>query len=101
MLTLFVRVEAKHGPKFVFESSEQVQGYFQRLGVTAFDEVDLLELIQLFAADDADGTVLAVDDRSKPEFGGSDADIKDDCGDINARGIWYHSGHAFYGPEDD
>ncbi len=101
MLTLFVRVEARHGAKVVFESNEPVRGYFQRLGVTGHDEVDLAELIRQYIADDTDGTVIAVDDRSEPDFGGSDADIWGKCGDIDLRGVWYHSGRAFYGPEDE
>jgi hypothetical protein len=97
----FVRVEATVGSKFEFEASNEVVGYYQRLGVTAPDRAALLKEIQVFVFNDTGGSVLNVDGYSVPDFDGADSDILDVCGDTSRIGVWYVSGRAYYGKEDD
>ncbi len=94
-----VRVEAKPGSKIQFDPPGTVRGYYQRLGVTARNNRDLIEIVRAYVSEDTGGEVLELDDSSVPDFEGTDSDIRDECDGIETRGIWYISGRAFYGDE--
>jgi hypothetical protein len=99
MKSWFVRVEAQPGPRLRFEGTETPIGFFQRLGVTANDEQDLIDVVRDFLLEDGESTLVELDDLSVPDFEGSERDIQDECGDMRQRGVWYASGRAFFGNE--
>lgn len=96
MITVFVNVEAKHGERVVFKA--QVDGYYQRLGVTARTQDELITIIREHIAEDTGGTLVDVAEIWVPDFEGADSDLKDVCDDTSKVGIWYWSGRAFFGP---
>lgn len=99
MLTLFIAVEAKPGENVVFEGAE-VDGYYQRLGVTARNEDELQSLVEDYLKADLGGTLIEISERWEPDFSGGDADVLGEVGDISRVGIWYRSGRAWFGPDD-
>jgi hypothetical protein len=99
MLTLFVAVEAKPGRNVVFEDAE-VEGYYQRLGVTARSEDELRRLIQNHLDADLGSSLIEISERWMPDFAGADSEVREEVGDLNKVGIWYSSGKAWFGPEE-
>lgn len=102
MLTVFVNVDAKPGEKLVSDpDAPQILGYFQCLGVTANDTVELERIIRQYLKDDLGSELVSIDELWIPDFSGGDSDIADQVGDMTKPGIWYRSGHAFYGSEEE
>ncbi len=102
MLTFFVFVEAKLGDTLVSDPAGQpILGYFQTIGITARDEVELVSLVKEHLQSDLGSQLIEIDKMWVPDFEGEDSDIKGLIGNVNKIGIWYTSGKAFYGPEED
>jgi hypothetical protein len=99
MLTLFISVEGKPGKDVVVDPDQPVDGYYQTLGVTARSEEELRTIVQQFLTSDLGSTLVEISERWSPDFYGSDADLKDEVGDLDKVGVWYSSGRAWFGPE--
>lgn len=97
---LLLRVHATPGAKIEFEGARP-RGYYQRLGVTARDEADLLNVVRQYVSEDTGGTVVEIDDLEVADLGGPHRDIREVCQDSATPGVWYASGRAFYDDEDD
>ena len=100
MIVFLVSVEATPG-NVRFESDVEVAGYYQTLGVTANDEAEFKSLIQQYLGADMQSELVGIDEKWVPDFEGGDADKRDRIGDIAKVGIWYSSGRAWFGPEED
>jgi len=90
-----VRVHATSGPKLITEEPRP-KAYYQLIGVTAKDEKDLAEVVRQHVERDTGGELLGIDDIAVPDLEGADSDIRDLCGDLGKRGVWYVSGYAFH-----
>ena len=102
MLTLFVSVEARPSDAVKWASGNPpIVGYFQTFGITATDELQIEQIVREYLQDDLGSELIVIDDRWTPDFEGNDSDVRDHVGDLMKPGIWYSSGRAFYGPEDE
>ncbi len=95
-----VRVEGNPGPKLQFEADFAVTGFYRLLGMTVRDESEFVALAREELARDG-STLVQVDEVRVPDFGGKDADIADVVDDPRTPGLWYKSGHAYFGDDDD
>jgi hypothetical protein len=75
-------------------------GYYQRLGATAEGPADLHSLVTKFIEADSGGRLLDIDEMEVADLNSGHSDLKDRCGDLTKRGVWYKSGHAFYSDHD-
>jgi hypothetical protein len=96
MLKFLVTLEAKPGSKLTSASTKPLAGYYQTLGVTARSREELVELVRAFIRQDLDSSLLEISEMWVPEFEGRDSDIKVLCSNLDAVGIWYSSGRAWY-----
>jgi hypothetical protein len=71
-------------------------GYYQRLGATAHGPADLRSIVTKYIEADSGGQLLDIDDMKVADLDGDHSDLKDRCGDLTKRGVWYKSGRAFY-----
>jgi hypothetical protein len=99
MLTLFASVEARPSKDVKLAMSRAVKGYYQTLGVTARDEVELRNLIKDYLASDLQSQLAEISETWRPDWDGSDRDLIDVLGDLGKVGVWYASGRAWFGPE--
>jgi hypothetical protein len=99
MIIMLVSVEARHGKQVVFDQEQQVAGYYQTFGVTAFDENELKSLIVNYLNSDLESSLVDIVEIWTPDLIGNDREIKELVGDMNKPGIWYISGRAWF-PSD-
>jgi hypothetical protein len=94
------RVKGKPGARLQVEADFPVTGFYRVLGITALDEADLPALARTELARDGSTLVQIVALRT-PDFDGRDSEIADLVEDPRAPGVWYRSGHAYFGDEDN
>ena len=92
---------ARPGRKVVFNSEQQVTGFYQKFGVSANDEKEILELIRKYLAKDLDSELVEVADQWSPDLFGIDRDVADQIGQMDKVGIWYSSGRAWFGLDEE
>ena len=102
MLTRLLVVRATPGPDVKFEGETRpILGYYQQLGITARDEIQLQELAARHVYDDLGGELEEIADVWEPDWEGEDAEVREDLtGDPQEVGVWYFGGHALF-VEDD
>ena len=96
----FVQVKGTPGPDLVFESDFPVTGFYRLLGLTVGDKQELVSLAREVLQHDG-STFADIEDVWIPDFAGKDADLADVVGDLRTLGVWYKSGHAYFGSDDD
>ena len=95
-----VRVEGKPGPRLLVEADFPVAGFYRVLGLTVLDESDVVALVRTELARDG-STLVQVTDSRTPDFQGRDSDVADLADDPRTPGVWYKSGHAYFGSDDN
>ena len=90
------RVEGKPGARLQLEADFPVAGFYRVLGITVLDEDDVPALARTELARDG-STLVRVEALRTPDFASRDADIADVVGDPRTPGVWYKSGHAYFG----
>jgi hypothetical protein len=102
MLTLFVSIDARPGEMLTSAPGDPpIVGYFQTLGITATDDLQVEQIVREYLRGDLGSELLVIEERWTPDFEGGDSDVRDEVGDLTKPGIWYSSGRSFYGPEDE
>jgi hypothetical protein len=102
-IPMFFRIHVSiAGSRYRFEGFGESPpiGYYQRLGATAEGPADLHFLVTKFIEADSGGRLLDIDNMEVADLNGSHSNLKDRCGDLTKRGVWYTSGHAFYSDHD-
>lgn len=79
---------------------DEPTGYFQRFGITAGSEREMLASIADYVHEDLGGTIVEIENHGAPDFDDMGSEIADVAGNAERRGFWYVSGRAFYLNED-
>jgi hypothetical protein len=102
MIKRLFLVKVLPGSRLVaFPGQRRPSGYFQRFGVTANDENEMLAMIRNHVQEEIGGSITEVENQGEPDFEDLDLEIKHVVGNLEERGFWYVSGHAFYLNEDE
>ena len=97
MIKRLFLVKAVPGDRFVDRPGQvRPAGYFQRFGITATTESEMLGLIKEYIDRDLGSLLIELEDQGEPDFEDQDAEIRHLVHDVERPGIWYVSGHAFY-----
>jgi len=75
-------------------------GYYQRFGITAESETEMIRAVQDYIDHDIGGQIIEVENQGELDFDGSDSDMTEFTSDVEVPGFWYISGRAFYIHED-
>lgn len=62
---------------------------------------EMIAMIRGHVQEDMGGTIVEVENQGEPDFEDLDSEIRDLVGNLDRRGFWYISGHAFYINEDE
>lgn len=102
MVRRLFHVQVRPGSRLVAAPGQQRPvGYFQRFGLTAESESEMLTMIGDYVEQDIGGSIVRSENQGEPDFEDLDANIRNVVGDLESRGFWYISGHAFYLKDDD
>lgn len=94
--TKVVLVNAVPGVRLVAGPGEERPiGYYQRFGVTAASEEQIVSIIKHYLNDDLGSSIVDLE-IGDPDFDGVDSDIWPYVGPLDQHGIWFKSGRAFY-----
>jgi len=102
MIKRLILVNVLPGSRLVaYPGQKRPTGYFQRFGVTAKDEGEMLAMIRNHIEEEIGGSIVEVENQGEPDFDDLDSEIKHIVGNVEERGFWYVSGHAFYLNDDE
>lgn len=76
-------------------------GYCQGFGVTAQNWSEACDMIEHYVKGDIAGEIVCFVDEGEPDFFGADTDLLPYLKESEAKGIWYKTGRAFYGSDEE
>lgn len=76
-------------------------GYCQGFGVTAQNWSEACDMIEHYVKGDIAGEIVSFEDQGGPDLWADDSYLIPYLKESNVKGIWYKTGYAFYGNDED